>query len=110
MDLSPGTLFFIAFAAMVGSFVYRMIRIGVLKDAIFGARIESTVGEVRSESQGFMNVALKVHALRLENSEKRVGIELVAKTFLSYQMTPITLSVHQAEQLASFLHDAIRTP
>jgi hypothetical protein len=109
MDVAPGTLFFVVFAVVVGYFGYRMLRHGGFKAALFGARIESTVGEVAAERQGPMRVAFKVHALRRDNSEKLVGIELIAKGFASYQMTPITLSVHQAQQLASLLQNAIRT-
>jgi hypothetical protein len=109
MDFGPGTLFFVVFAAVIGYFVYRMLQHGGFKAAMFGARIESTVGEVTGERQFDMNVAVKVHALRRDDSEKLVGIELVAKSFLSYEMTPITLSVHQAQELASLLQSATRT-
>src|SRR5260221_14091651 len=110
MDFEPESLFFIVFAAVIGYFGYRMIRYGGLKAAMFGARIDHTVGEVRAEKQGPMSVALKVHALRRDDSEKLIGIELVAKSFASYQMVPITLSVNQAQQLASLLQNATRTP
>jgi hypothetical protein len=108
MNFAPGTLFFLIFAAVVGYFVYRMLRHGGFKGAMFGARIEHTVGEVSVEKQGPMRIALKVHALRRGDSEKLVGIELVAKSFASYQMTPITLSVHEAQQLVSLLQNATR--
>jgi hypothetical protein len=52
MDLGPGTLFFLVFAAVVGYFVYRVLRHGGFRGAMFGARIEDTVGEVRVERQG----------------------------------------------------------
>ncbi len=109
MDLGPGTLFFLVFAAVVGYLVYRVLQHGGIKAAMFGARIERTVGEVPGERQFGMNVVLKVHALRRDDSEKLVGLELVAKSFLSYEMTPITLSVHQAQQLASLLQNATST-
>jgi hypothetical protein len=109
MDFAPETLFFVIFTAVVGYFGYRMLRHGGFKAAMFGARIEHTVGEVPGEKQGPMSVALKVHALRRDNSEKLIGIELVAKSFASYQMMPITLSVNQAQQLASLLQNAART-
>ena len=109
MDFAPETLFFVVFAAIIAYFGYRMIRHGGFKAAMFGARIERTLGEVPGEKQGPMNIALKVHALRRNDSERLIGIELVTKTFASYQMMPITLSVTQAQQLASLLQNAIRT-
>lgn len=109
MDFAPEALFFVVFAAVLGYFGYRMLRHGGFRGAMFGARIEQTVGEVTGEKQGPMNVALKVHALRRDDSEKLIGIELVAKSFASYQMMPITLSVSQAQQLASLLQNAART-
>ena len=109
MDFAPETLFYVAVAAVVGVFGYRMLRHGGFKAAMFGARIEHTVGEVPGERQGGTSVALKVHALRRENSERLIGIEFVAKSFASYQMMPITLSVAQAQQLASLLQNAAGT-
>ena len=86
-----------------------MLRHGGFKAAMFSARIEYMVGEVSGVSQGPVSVALKIHALRRDNSEKLIGIEIVTKSFASYQMMPITLSVHQAQHLASLLQNATRT-
>jgi len=109
MDFAPETLFFVVVAAIVAYFGYRMVRHGGFKAAMFGARIYRTVGEVSAEKQGPMRIALKVHVLQRDPSEKLIGIELVAKSFASYQMMPVTLSVNQAEQLASLLQNAVRT-
>ena len=110
MDNAFETLFFVVFFAIVGYFVYRMIRHGGFKAAMFGARIDRTVGEVNGEKQGPMSIALKVHILRREAAEKLIGVELVAKSFASYQMIPVTLSITQAQQLTSLLNDAVRAP
>jgi hypothetical protein len=106
MDVAPGTLFFVILALVVGYFGYRMLQHGGLEGAMFGARIERTVGQVSGERRAAISVALKVHTLRRDNSEKLIGIELVAKSFASYQMVPITLSVHQAQQLVFLLQNA----
>ena len=106
MDFSPETLFFLFFAVIAGFIGYRIIRHGGFRAAMFGARIEHTVGEVSGERQGSMGIALKVHALRRDNSELLVGIELVAKGFASYRMMPVTLTVNQAQQLAILLQNA----
>jgi len=108
MDYGPETLFIVVFLAIAGFFGYRMIRHGGFKAAMFGARIDRTVGEIPGEKQGPMSIALKVHVLRRDATEKLVGVELVAKSFASYQMMPITLSTSQAQRLASLLHEAAR--
>jgi hypothetical protein len=110
MDAGFEVLFFAVFAAIVGFFVYRMIRHGGVKAAMFGARIDRTVGEVSGEKQGPVGVALKVHILQREAAERLIGVEFVAKSFASYQMMPITLSTSQAQQLASLLNEAVRAP
>lgn len=107
MNNIPQTLFFILFAGIVGLFAYRMLRFGGIKAAMFGARIDRTVGEVAGEKQGPVGVVLKVHVLRREPAEKLVGVEFTAKSFASYQMMPITLSLSQAKQLASLLQAAL---
>jgi hypothetical protein len=110
MDYAVETLFYALCVAIAGYFVYRMIRHGGFKAAMFGAHIDRTVGEVTGENKGSLSVTLKVHVLRRDPGEKLVGVELVAKTFASYQMMPVTLSVLQAQQLASFLQEAVRAP
>jgi hypothetical protein len=110
MEWSFDVLFYTVFGAIVCYFVYRLIRHGGFKSAMFWAHIDRTVGEVRGEKQGLVGVVLKVHVLDRQAPEKRVGLELVATSFASYQMTPVTLSASQAQQLASLLHEAVRTP
>ena len=110
MDFGLEVLFFAAFVGVIGFFAYRMIRHGGFRAAMFGARIDRTVGEVSGEKQGPVGVALKVHILRRDAAEKLVGVEFVAKSFASYQMMPITLSASQAQQLAALLNEAVRAP
>jgi hypothetical protein len=110
MDSLATVLFLAAFATVLGYFAYRVLRHGGFKAAMFGASIEQTVGEVAGERQGSVGVGLKVHALRRDGTEKLVGLEVVAKSAASYQMLPITLSLDQAQQLASLLQAATRIP
>lgn len=105
-DILP-VVFLVALVGVIGFFVYRMFRFGGLKGAMFGAGVERTVGQVSGEKQGPVGVALKVHILRREPSEKLIGMELTAKSFASYKMTPITLSAAQAKQLVSLLERAL---
>ncbi len=86
-----------------------MLRYGSFKAAMFGASIEHTVGEVIGENQGSLSAVLRVHSLRSDDLRKFIGIELVAKSLLSYKMVPITLSVSQAQKLSSMIENATRT-
>lgn len=93
MDFGFDALFFAVFAAVIGFFAYRMVRHGGLKAAMFGARIDRTVGEVNGEKQGPVGVTLKVHVLRRDAEERLVGVEFVAKSFA-------TTSDHDSTQQA----------
>jgi hypothetical protein len=99
-----------AASAVIAFLIYRMYRYHGFRGAMFGARVERTVGEVVSEKQGLMNIELKVHILRRDVVGKLVGLEIVGKTFASYRMLPVTLSIAQAQQLASLLNEALRAP
>ena len=103
-------LFFAAFFSIIAFFLYRIIRYGGLKAALFGAHVDRTVGEAGGERQGPVSVTLKVHILHRDAGEKLIGVELVAKSFASYQMLPATLSIASAQQLASLLQEAARAP
>jgi hypothetical protein len=109
MSFSPETLYFV-FLAVIAVYVgYRVIRYGGFRAAGFGARIDRTVGEISGEKKVLMKFVLRVYVLRRDPSAKLVGVELVAKSFASYQPMRVTLSLNQAEQLASMLQNAVRT-
>lgn len=110
MDQVPVYLFLAAFLTVAGYLLHRVIRHGGFKAAMFGARIDRTMGEVRGEKQGPVGVTLRVHLLRRDAFEKLVGVEFVARSVASYQMLPITLSASEAQQLASLLNEAARAP
>lgn len=98
-------VFFVVFAAAAGSFIYKMIKHGGWRAAMFGAPIERTVGEVEGGGIKLMKVGLKVHKLG-GGREKAVGVELVAKSLGSYQMMPLTLSSMEAKKLIALLEVA----
>jgi hypothetical protein len=100
-------VFFAIFAAFVVFFILRIVKYRGFKAAIFGGHIENTVGEVEGASQSLGSVKLRVHVLSGGGPERAVGIELVATTFASYQMLPISLSVSGAEALIELLQTAI---
>jgi hypothetical protein len=106
MDKTIDSLFWIIFAGIAAYFVFRMIRYGGFKAAMFGANIERTAGEVIGLSHPPVSSVLKVHILGGADPEKAVGLEFVAKSIASYQMLPLTLSSNECRKLISLLQSA----
>lgn len=100
-------LFFAVFAFVAGSFVVKIFKHGGLKSAMFGAPIVGTVGEASGGGGKLMKLAVKVHRLGGSSPEKAIGLEFVAKSFASYQMLPVTLSVAEAQRLSQLLQTAL---
>ncbi len=107
MKFDPQILFYIVFAAVVGVMLFRIIKHGGFKAAIFGASIESTIGEVNGGGSKLMKMVVKVHKLGGGDPEKAIGLELVTKSIGSYQMTPVSLSVSEAKALVKLLETAV---
>ena len=104
MQFKPEYLFYVVFAAVAGSMLFKALKHGGFKGAMFGAGIRKTVGEVSGNGPKLMSLSLKVHELDGEPNDKALGLELVAKSFASYQTTPITLSVTEAKKLADLIY------
>ena len=107
MDWLTENLFWVIFLGIIGYFIFRMVRYGGFKAAMFGFKIEKTLGEVEGHRQPLMSMQLKVHLLEGNPPEKAVGLELVAKSIASYQIMPITLSETETKKLVSLLQSAI---
>lgn len=103
MEFNFQYIFFAVVALVAGSFLFKIIKHGGFKAAMFGAGIQNTVGEVTGNGPKLMNLSLKVHELD-EAPEKAIGLELVAKSVGGYQMTPITLSVTEAKKLSELIN------
>jgi hypothetical protein len=100
-------LFGAFFIFVLGTFAYRIFRYKSIRGMFFGAPVLSTVGEVECEKQGPVRLVIRVHKLgENEMHEHGVGIELVGKSFASYDMMPATLSASQAKALAGLLERA----
>jgi len=106
MHLVFENLFWVIFLGIAGFFVFRMLRYGGFRAAMFGASIQRTVGEVAGLSHPPVSSVLKIHILGGGDPEKVVGPEFVAKSFASYQMLPLTLSSSEAEKLVTLLQEA----
>jgi hypothetical protein len=100
-------LFFAAFFGIVGYLVYRVIKFGGLRAALYGARIAETIGTVSGASPRMTRLNLTVQVLQAE-ANRRVGLAFVAKSFLSYQVMPISLEVSATEDLVRYLQEAVR--
>jgi hypothetical protein len=96
------------FVASGSYFVYRMVRHGGLRGAMFGTKVWRSVGEVSAESRSPLRMVLKLYILGREPSQKMVGLEFVAKSYASYQIIPATLSPREAIQLIALLQEAVR--
>jgi hypothetical protein len=108
MQWSIDHLFWVVFAGIALFIVFSIVRHGGVKAAMFGAKIERTIGEVEGERRVGVRTQLKVHALSPSSGERAIGIEFVAKSPLSYSMVPITLSAAEAQRLALLLQSAAR--
>lgn len=99
-------LFWAVFAAIALSFLYRIIKHGGFKAAMFGADITRTVGEVECAKQSMGSMVLRVHILGGGPSERAVGLEIVSKSIGSYHMLPVALSAAEARKLITLLQTA----
>ncbi len=107
MDKIMDVLFPGIFLLVAGFFVYRIIKNKGIKSAMFSAHINTTVGEVAGIDQGMMTTMVKVHTLGNSGITEAVGLEFVAKSMLSYQMMPISLSIAEAKNLIEVLNIAV---
>ena len=104
---TPSLIFLAALTAIAGYLAFRFIKFGGIKAAMFGARIEHTVGEAAgSGGKKIIKSIVRVHVLD-GGPDKAVGLEFVAKSFVSYQMLPLALSEREARNLIRFLENAV---
>ena len=98
-------VFFAIFAAIIVYWLYQVSTKG-FKGAFFGGAIERTVGEITLARRGILGGRLKVHRVAAERGHK-VGLEIVFRTPLSYQMIPVTLTTDEAKRLGELLTAAV---
>ena len=104
MNFNSDYIFFALFALVAGYFLYQIATKG-FKGAMFGGRIEKTYGEIELEKKSILSGKLKIHRVATANGSK-VGIEVVHKSLLSFQMVPATLSNEEARRLIQMLTEA----
>ena len=102
-------VFFALFGLVVAHFVYRILRHGGLRGALFGARVAQTIGELELGRRGVTRLRLKVHRLEAtEAGSPSIGIELASSSISGAGMVPIALTTEQAQTLAALLLNAAR--
>ncbi len=106
MDQLPFLIFGVVFAAVAFNLLYKMLKHGGVKGALFGAGIAETLGEVPGSGPRILNLAVRVHRLSGGARDRAVGLEFVAKSYASYQMFPVALSAADAARLAALLGKA----
>ena len=100
-------LFIVFFILFLGSTIYKSVKHGGFHSGMFGAPILRTIGEVKATEVRIMNLVLKVHNLDGDSSNS-VGLELVNKSFLQFQIIPLALSVTETKKLIQLLETAVR--
>jgi hypothetical protein len=100
--------FWIVFAAFVAYSLFGVFRRGGVKAALFNARVAETLGELGATGPKLASQTLRVHSLD-RDGVALVGIEVVSKTFASYEMLPIVLSPEAAKELSVLLERAVRS-
>ena len=107
MEHSPlifPALFSVLFFGIVVFIVYRIVKYGGFSSALYGATVVETIGEIEGRSQKLVASKLKVQFLQNKDAGTyEVGLEIIHKTFASWQMTPIALEKAEAEKLYELL-------
>lgn len=105
--MDPAVLFFVALIlALVAVLLWPLVKYGGWKAASFGAKISRTVGEVPGVRRGLFTVTVKVHRLVEGATDRAVALEVVAKSPLSYQVMPVTLTEAATRDLVKMLDEA----
>lgn len=105
MNFQIEYLFWIPFALVIGYLFYQVATKG-FKGAIFGGHIEKSYGTIDQETTGLMGGKLKVHRVNVKGTRK-IGIEVILSSWLSWQMLPVKLSKENARRLIDALTAAV---
>ena len=102
-------IFFLFFGAIAVYMLFGIVRHRGFKAAMFGARIDETVGQITASGRGFVTQKVSVHVLGAKDTfEHKVGLELSQSAVLAWSMNPVTLSIDEARQLIDLLNQAVR--
>lgn len=101
-------VFLAVFACVAGYVVFSMVRHGGFRGMLFGARVLSSVGEVKCSKRGLMSQKLKVHVLHSDDpATPAVGLEVTSSAPGSWSTSPIKLSGADVRELITLLERAL---
>jgi hypothetical protein len=89
--------------------IYRIVRNGGFRGALFGAPVRATVAEMELHPRGTVRTRLKIHELAGPANGIKVGLEIIHSTVGSWQTIPVPLSAGEARRLAEMLAQAARS-
>jgi hypothetical protein len=98
----PESLFFLAFGSVVAWFLYRLLKYGGFRGAMYGSRVARTVGELALERRLGASKTLRVHVLE----DGRIVLEETTRASLSIAMTGTTMSPAETDRLLGLLQQA----
>jgi hypothetical protein len=73
-----------------------------------GGHIIKTLGSI-DVKRGFVKTEIVVHAIEQKNGEMAIGLQLISKSLLSYELVPITLTFENCRCLQELLNKALNS-
>lgn len=98
----PESLFFVVFAGFAGYFVYRYVKYGGFRGALYGSAIARTVGEVQLQGSSSSTTTLRVHLLE----DGRIILEVSSRATMAATLNGYSMTVSNAGELAELLQQA----
>jgi hypothetical protein len=98
----PESLFFAVFAIVAGWFIFRFVKYGGLRGALYGSAIARTVGELALDDPGTVRTTLRVHVLE----DGRTVLEVSSRTSLSIRMMGYPMTSGNVDELVALLQGA----
>jgi hypothetical protein len=98
----PESLFFVVFAGFVGYFVYRYVKYGGFRGALYGSAIARTVGEVELQGPSSATTTLRVHLLE----DGRIILEVSSRATMAATLHGYPMTVGNAGELVELLQQA----
>ena len=98
----PIEIFYAVFIGVAAYLVFRIVKYGGLRGAMYGSAISRTIGEIETGRFGGANQTLRVH--RLEND--RVVLELASRSFGSANVQGVPMEAEHIDALIKLLNEA----
>jgi hypothetical protein len=98
-------IFVVVFGLVAANLLFKVAKNRGFRGALFGAPIRRTIAELELEHGGLVSTKVRIHQLDTSRGggAPDIGIEVVHKTFASWEMTPVSLSREEARSLAAAL-------